>query len=203
MQKSIRITLFSLTVLTSIFLFAVVKINAQQISSIPETRSVRDHLSNPIVPRSAWGCPVYDSESPYYCDGPFWEAFRNPISHIVIHHTATNTSPASWAEEMRYVWTLHATIRDADDTDGVQGWTDIGYNYLIDPNGTIYEGRYGGEGANGGHITSHNIGTIGIALLGDYETMTVSDPQYQSMKSLLRTLLIRYNLDPEEFAYDY
>ena len=48
------------------------------------------------------------------------------------------------------------------------GFGDIGYNYLIDPNGNIYEGRSGGNGVIGGHVYGFNTGSVGITVLGTY-----------------------------------
>ncbi|MCA9381714.1 N-acetylmuramoyl-L-alanine amidase [Candidatus Dojkabacteria bacterium] len=180
-----------------------VEARGADITEINPIRSVVNTVNYPIISRSEWGCPDMDPESPYYCNEPQWYAFRNPVSHIVIHHTATSETPTDGKEEIQYVWTLHATVRDVDPNDNVQGWTDIGYNYLVDQEGNVYEGRYGGEGATGGHVGGHNIGTVGIALLGNYETLEVTDPEYQALKGLLIELFTKYKIDPEEFATDY
>ncbi|MCA9386859.1 N-acetylmuramoyl-L-alanine amidase [Candidatus Dojkabacteria bacterium] len=205
MRKTIfKIALFSfVSAFTLLQIVSPVSARGADITEINPIRSVTNTLSYPVISRHEWGCPDEDPDSPYYCDNPFWYAFRNPISHIVIHHTATSTTATDWNKEINYVWTLHATIRDNNPTDGVQGWTDIGYNYLIDQDGKVYEGRYGGEGANGGHVGGHNVGTAGIALLGNYDTLKVTDPEYQSLKNLLIELFTKYKIDPEEYATDY
>ena len=52
------------------------------------------------------------------------------------------------------------------------GWNDIGYNFLVDRFGTVYEGRYGGVDANviGAQAQGFNTGSVGVALLGTYGT---------------------------------
>jgi hypothetical protein len=48
------------------------------------------------------------------------------------------------------------------------GWGDIGYNYLVDKWGNVYEGRAGGENVVGGHALQYNYGSTGLACLGDF-----------------------------------
>ncbi|HEX4810778.1 MAG TPA: peptidoglycan recognition family protein [Bryobacteraceae bacterium] len=49
-----------------------------------------------------------------------------------------------------------------------RGWDDVGYHYIIEPNGDIYEGRY--LSLKGSHVESANTGKIGILLTGDFES---------------------------------
>jgi RHS repeat-associated protein len=49
----------------------------------------------------------------------------------------------------------------------LNGWSDIGYHYVIGPDGTIYEGR--DVNVRGAHVLEGNSGKIGILLLGDFE----------------------------------
>lgn len=46
-----------------------------------------------------------------------------------------------------------------------RGWSDIGYNYLVDQDGVIYEGR--GWLGVGAHCPDHNRTGIGVAFIGD------------------------------------
>ena len=50
------------------------------------------------------------------------------------------------------------------------GWNDIGYNFLVDPFGQIFEGRGGGMTRNviGAHAEGFNTGSVGVAVLGSY-----------------------------------
>lgn len=65
---------------------------------------------------------------------------------------------------------------------GGRGWRDIGYNFLIRSNGSIYEGRgWTGEGA---HVTGHNTATIGVCVIGNYD----NDPVPAAVKSALAWL---------------
>jgi len=86
--------------------------------------------------------------------------YPQKVSKIIIHHTATTKNLTNPKQAIRDIYYYHAVSR---------GWGDIGYNYLMDKNGNIYEGRAGGEGVVGGHAGPGNVGSIGIALIGNYQ----------------------------------
>ena len=67
----------------------------------------------------------------------------------------------------------------------VFGWGDIGYSFLIDRYGTVYEGRKGGAGdpVVAGHTYGFNHATIGIALIG---TFSRSSPPAAMRSSLTK-----------------
>lgn len=93
-----------------------------------------------------------------------WPAEYIPVQKIIIHHSVNKPS-ADYAAVVRGMYFNHAVVL---------GWGDIGYNFLIDSNGVVYEGRYGGDGVVGGHVyndqkyINYNCGSIGIALIGDF-----------------------------------
>jgi ribonuclease HI len=82
------------------------------------------------------------------------------ISEIIIHCTATR---ADWWQS-RSTSQKVAEVRKWHVSD--RGWSDIGYHYLIDRDGTVAEGRP--LDRNGAHVRGHNSGTIGIALFGGH-----------------------------------
>lgn len=108
-----------------------------------------------------------------------------PVDRIIIHHTAGKYI-ATKDEGLNYMRSLqryHAlTLR----------WWDIGYHYLIDGEGNIYEGRAWGKYVLGAHVATHNYGSIGISLMsdGDY-----SDAMLASLKKLVVYLWEEYHLD--------
>ena len=114
--------------------------------------------------------------------------YSNDIKLLVIHHTAQkvtgDTRPA--VERVRALYEYHADSL---------GWGDIGYHYLIDEHGQIYEGRSGGEYVVGGHAYCGNVGTIGIALLGDFEKEVPRQKQMVALRWLLDDLANRYDIN--------
>lgn len=63
---------------------------------------------------------------------------------------------------------------------------DVGYNYFIDPNGTIYEGR--SLSYEPAHTFGHNPGNIGIAFLGDYSGQALSNEARSAGIELMRRI---------------
>ncbi|MBW7954976.1 N-acetylmuramoyl-L-alanine amidase [Candidatus Gracilibacteria bacterium] len=108
-----------------------------------------------------------------------------PVDRIIIHHTASKYVPNK-EEGIKYMQSLqkyHAlTLR----------WGDIGYHYLIDGEGNIYEGRAGGKYVLGAHVATHNYGSVGISLMSDGY---YSDKMLESLKKLTIYLGKEYDLD--------
>lgn len=128
--------------------------------------------------RAEWHCPETKFQS---------KRQTAPIHHLIVHHTATANDVQDWPAVVRTIWNFHAVTN---------GWRDLGYHYLIDPNGVIYEGRAGGEKSAGIHFSCANTGTLGIALLGNYLTAAPSEAALQSLEKLLATKCQQFHLDP-------
>lgn len=92
--------------------------------------------------------------------------YPEEVSKIVVHHTATTSNLENPKQAIRDIYHYHALTR---------GWGDIGYNYIVDQTGNIYEGRYGGEGVIGAHSGPGNHGSIGVAMLGNYQNNPVAE----------------------------
>jgi len=122
-------------------------------------------------------------------DRYIWAQRYSPkVKVLTVHHTALkvrgDSRPA--AERMRALYQYHAQNR---------GWGDIGYHYVVDEKGQIYEGRSGGKYVVGGHAYCSNIGTVGIALMGSFDEERPTQKQMQALQWLLDDLANQYDID--------
>ncbi|MBL8204071.1 MAG: N-acetylmuramoyl-L-alanine amidase [Blastocatellia bacterium] len=128
--------------------------------------------------RKQWHCPETSFKSKQ-------QSAR--VTHLIVHHTATTNEVQDWPAVVRTIWNFHAVTN---------GWRDLGYHYLIDPQGVIYEGRAGGDKSAGIHFSCANTGTLGIAMVGNYLSTAPNGDALQSLEKLLATKCQQFNLDP-------
>ena len=125
----------------------------------------------------------------------FWPISENRlVAKFVIHHTAENLKRErnrTPAELMRAIYSYHTLTR---------GWGDIGYNFVIDRAGNVYEGRAGYERNQripvGAHVSYRNIGTVGIALMGNFQEEQPTNAQMDVLALLIADLSEQINADP-------
>ena len=114
------------------------------------------------------------------------------MDKIVVHHTGewSDTSDKVQARDeaaiVRGIYAYHARTRQ---------WGDIGYNYVVGKSGTVYEGRAGGPYAVAAHAVWNNQNSIGISLMGDYDTQTPPQAQIEGLVRLLAVLSRQYGID--------
>lgn len=113
------------------------------------------------------------------------------VKVLAVHHTAIQVDgdKRSGTERVRALYAYHSNNR---------GWGDVGYHYLIDEDGKIYEGKSGGKYVVGGHAYCNNIGTIGVALLGNFEIEKPTQNQLKALQWLLEDLAETYDIDLDE-----
>jgi N-acetylmuramoyl-L-alanine amidase len=119
---------------------------------------------------------------PRYADG----------THLaIVHHTAGSNG---------YSRSQSAAIVRAIELYHVQGngWNDIGYNFLVDKYGQIFEGRYGGvdRAVVGAHALGFNYGSVGVALIGNYGAAGVTPAAHAALVKLLAWRLDVSHVDP-------
>jgi len=144
-----------------------------------------------IISRAGWGA---DESLRFDSHGEeIWPPeYTDPRAQIV-HHTVTANAPADPASVVRAIYYYHAVTR---------GWGDIGYNFLVDHRGNVYEGRFGGERGDrivrGGHALQFNANTIGVAVLGTFtEAQQVPRPAaINGLVSILASKGLRFDIEP-------
>ncbi len=146
-------------------------------------RAVASAGAPAIVPRSAWGADeAIRKGTPQYAPA---------IRFASVHHTAgpNSYSPAQAAAIMRGIEVYHVKSN---------GWNDIGYNFLVDRYGTVYEGRYGGIDRNvvGAYARGFNNGSIGVAVIGTFTTSAIPAAAETSLENLLAWRLDLAHVDP-------
>ena len=156
----------------------------------PSTVYSPSSISKPaVISRTAWGSP--DGQ------GSRVQPIYYPVNHMTVHHTADANSLSGgqqrWAERVRAIWSFHTYTR---------GWGDIGYNYLIDPNGLIYQGRAGGDDAIAFHDTA-NYGSMGVALIGTYASVGISASASNKLVDLLAWKAAQKGIDPLGRSFYY
>ncbi len=110
------------------------------------------------------------------------------INKFIVHHTGEVVDEAREPKElMRAIYYYHTITR---------GWGDIGYNYVIDKQGNIYEGRAGGIATVGAHTAYYNTGTIGISLMGNFQVEEPTEAQLKVLTLLIADHSVRFNLNP-------
>ncbi len=133
-------------------------------------------LKQAATKKMAAGCdqPAFEGRSDW-CPSGNCPKQTNPSmidpDHIVVHHSAANTQSSDYAAVVRSYWDYHVNTH---------GWADIGYNWLVDPNGVVYEGR--GDRVRGAHSPCMNAISTGICFIGNYEGST--QPSDKGMKAL-------------------
>jgi len=139
--------------------------------------------SPPLLGREAWGAnEAIRRAAPKYAAS---------VQFAVVHHTAGSNS---------YTASQSAAIVRGIEVYHVKGngWNDIGYNFLVDKYGQVFEGRYGGVDKNviGAHAEGFNTGSTGVALLGTYDSAGPSAAARTALANLLAWRLDLAHVDP-------
>ena len=147
------------------------------------TTASTDTLAPPeIITREEWGA---NERWRFDRFGEIWPPEYETVTHIIIHHTATANRPLDVPGAIRSIYYYHAVE---------QGWGDIGYNYLVDHNGRIYQGRYGGQNVIGGHAYQFAVGSSGIGTIGNFQQVEVTDAAKSGLVAI--TAFVGRDLDP-------
>jgi N-acetylmuramoyl-L-alanine amidase len=136
-----------------------------------------------IVPRLGWNANEHIRRAK--------PRYATALRFALVHHTAGSNaySPSQSAAIVRAIEIYHVLGN---------GWDDIGYNFLVDKYGQIFEGRYGGvtRPVIGAHAEGFNTGSVGVALIGSYNSRAPSAAAQVALENLLAWRLDVAHVDP-------
>jgi hypothetical protein len=162
------------------------RVRAYYVDSKPERvppRTLSLAGSPQLISRLAWGA----NESIRRAD----PLFAGSLHFAIVHHTAGTNSytRAESAAIVRGIMVYHVQGN---------GWNDIGYNFLVDRYGQIFEGRYGGIDRNvvGAHAEGFNTSSVGVSVLGTYGGAGITTAARDALVRLLAWRLDVGHVDP-------
>ncbi|WCH92040.1 N-acetylmuramoyl-L-alanine amidase [Streptomyces moderatus] len=141
-----------------------------------------------IVTRRGWGANESWRERQF--------AYTNKVKAAFVHHTASGGK--YWCTQapslIRGIYRYHVLS---------MGWRDIGYNFLVDKCGNIYEGRAGGvtKAVLGAHTRGFNSNSMGIAVLGSYGSTKPTVATVNAISRLTAWKLGLYGANPRGKTY--
>jgi hypothetical protein len=148
-----------------------------------------------IVSRAQWGANESLKRTSGGCRRRF---FR--VQQLFVHHTAGSNALSNPKATMRAIYWFHVVRR---------GWCDVGYNFVIDRRGTVYEGRWArryqpwevhssedsqGRAVAGAHVSDFNSGSVGVSLMGNFERAPLPPSMRRSLARLLAWEVDRHDL---------
>ncbi|RLU94819.1 N-acetylmuramoyl-L-alanine amidase [Streptomyces griseocarneus] len=140
-----------------------------------------------IVTRAGWGADESLRERNF--------AYTKSVKAAFVHHTASgnNYSCSESASVIRGIYRYHVVS---------SGWRDIGYNFLVDRCGTIYEGRAGGvaKPVMGAHTLGFNTNSMGIAVLGTFGSSNPPNAAVNALSALTAWKLGLFGANPRGTA---
>jgi hypothetical protein len=139
--------------------------------------------SPPLLGRETWGANEAIRRAP--------PRYAASVQFAIVHHTAGSSSysASQSAAIVRGIEVYHVKGN---------GWDDIGYNFLVDKYGQVFEGRYGGVDKNviGAHAEGFNTGSVGVAVLGTYGSAAPTSVARTALADLLAWRLDAAHVDP-------
>ncbi|MBJ7357644.1 N-acetylmuramoyl-L-alanine amidase [Nocardioides sp.] len=143
-----------------------------------------------IVRRRAWG-----ANEKWRNGGPW---FNRTIQQVHVHHTVNSNdyAPEDVPALLRGIYRYHTKSL---------GWSDVGYNFLVDRFGGIWQGRAGGSSLPvlGAHTLGFNSTSTGIAVIGNFEEVRPERAVISSIVRLAAWKLDMYRRTPAGLAGVY
>ncbi|MBM7820865.1 putative cell wall-binding protein [Cellulosimicrobium cellulans] len=139
-----------------------------------------------IVTREQWGA------APASCA---WDS-APALKGGTVHHTVNANDYTTTAQLMQIIRNDQA-FHQAEPPKG-NGWCDLGYNFLVDKWGNVYEGADSSieSALIGAHTGGFNTGTVGVAMVGTFTSVTPTDAQLDGVARIIAFRLAQYGVDP-------
>ncbi|MGC9494680.1 peptidoglycan recognition protein family protein [Streptomyces sp. WG7] len=141
-----------------------------------------------ITTRRGWGADEKLRERKF--------VYTKKVKAAFVHHSATgnNYTCKQAPSVIRSIYRYHVNS---------MGWRDVGYNFLVDKCGKIYEGRAGGvsKAVLGAHTLGFNSNSMGIAVLGTYTSKKPSSAAVKAVARLTAWKLGLYGMNPRGKTY--
>jgi hypothetical protein len=137
----------------------------------------------PSVSRSVWGANWGLQNNTIYKGSPTYA----PVTHLIVHHSAGPNTSTNWAATVASIFDFHVTSN---------GWSDVGYNYLIAPDGTLFYGRGGGNNVIGAHYCAKNTNTMGVCMVGTYTSVAPTDTAWRTLERIFSWKAVESNINP-------
>jgi len=110
-----------------------------------------------------------------------------PVKYITVHHDGmsvfTGSTDQATAARLELIRSSHTRSR---------GWADIGYHFIVDRNGKVWEGR--GIDWQGAHVKDHNEGNIGILALGNFDLQSPTSSQVEGVRKHVIAVMKAYSV---------
>lgn len=138
------------------------------LAGLIKTGMITSLICPTILPRSQWG-----GRPPKLV-----ENMTEPVGYVVIHHTylpGACLNRTACIKAMQGIQNYHMDDR---------GWNDIGYNFAVGGDQTVYAGR--GWGVVGAHAPPYNRKSIGIVIIGDYRETLPAKATLRVARDLIR-----------------
>jgi hypothetical protein len=147
-----------------------------------------------FITRAQWGAnESIRNTAPDCASNP---EYASTVQNAIVHHTVNvNTYSADEADDLvRGIYEFHVQANR---------WCDIGYNFLVDRFGRVYEGRYGGvdKAVIGAHAGGFNAKSTGAAVIGDFRSTVPSAAAMTGLRDLLAWKLAYHGVDPRSQVY--
>lgn len=108
------------------------------------------------------------------------------ISRITVHHDGMSAfTSRSQADATRRIESIRKSHVG-------KGWADIGYHYIIDPAGRVYEGRP--VSLQGAHVKYNNPHNLGVMVLGNYMLQSPTPQTLAALDHILASMMRRYRV---------